>query len=86
MPFPRETVYPRTPACETQRGTRSDGSLVDHSFQLANANTGAIDPACDNLSPGEVQCRFNSPIHQLTRTFVWLLTSRLFTRSLSAWV
>ena len=76
MRFPRETAYPRTPDCETQRGTPSDGSLVDHSFQLANANTGAIDPACDNLSPEEVHSRLNLPIHQLT--------IRLFTRSPSA--
>ena len=62
--FASERVYPRTPACETQRVIPSDGSLVDHSFQLANANKDAIDPACDNLFTGEVLFKFNSLIHQ----------------------
>ena len=52
--FPHERVYPRTPVRETQRVIPSDGSLVDHSFQLANANKDAIDPACDDLFTGEV--------------------------------
>jgi hypothetical protein len=27
---------------------------MDHSFQLAYANAGIIDPLCNNLFPGEV--------------------------------
>jgi hypothetical protein len=27
---------------------------MDHSFQLAYANKGIIDPLCDNIFPGEV--------------------------------
>ena len=53
---------------------------MDHSFQLANANKDAIDTACDNLFPGEVLFKFSSSY------LAWSLTSRLFTRSLSAWV
>lgn len=49
----------------------SDGSLMDHSFQLANANKNAIDSACDNLFPGEVLFKFNSLLHQLTLCGPW---------------
>jgi hypothetical protein len=64
MTFPRDTVYPRTPVREMQRVIPSDGSLADHSFQLANANP-VIDQDCDNLFTGEVLFKFNSLIHQL---------------------
>ena len=64
MTFPSERVYPRTSVRETQRGTPSDSSLVDHSFQLVNANP-FIKLNCDSLTPGEVLFKFNSVIHQL---------------------
>jgi hypothetical protein len=61
-------MCPRTHVCETQGTIHSDGSLVDHSFQLINANVGILDPNNCDLSRlvGQVQFNYTPPIHELT--------------------
>ncbi len=64
-----KTICPRTHVrCETQGTIHSDRSLVDHSFQLINANVGILDPNNCNVSSlvGEVQFNYTPPIHELT--------------------